>query len=285
MSDDNSPSAAPTNEADLARARLREAAANPQASKPSGVSESEWRKHRVAAGQMVIIRSHFKSIYLIPMTIISLVCALILVWKAGDSGEAPQEWRDALGLVWAISFCFYMNIFIFEWSRAWTVALVLFLGLLVAVGFAVDSDSFPVWKSVGDFFRGLHLQFSSGMGFFFGIFFGICALISIIKTRVNYVVIERNEIQVYRNALFGDRQRLPMMNRRMMVRVPDMIEYFHPGYGAGQIIIVAQGHAGEKDLVLDNVRNIRRIERAMDNLGGAFVVVGGAPAAAPPPQA
>ena len=32
------------------------------AKKPSDVRDKEWRRHRLAAGHMVIVRSHFKSI-------------------------------------------------------------------------------------------------------------------------------------------------------------------------------------------------------------------------------
>jgi hypothetical protein len=59
-----------------------------------------------------------------------------------------------------------------------------------------------------------------------------------------------------------------MLNPRVEVRVPDMVEYFHPFYKAGQIII----HAPDRTIILDNVLNIRRIERITDKLGSSFQV-------------
>ena len=263
------PSKSGKKDSDWSAARLREAAEKPAGVKPPGVSDREWRRHRIAAGHMVIIRSHFKSIYLIPMALISLFCGVALT--VGD----PAKLEEPLGLVWTLSFCFYMNIFIFEWSRAWTWALIVSFISLLAVGFAVnDPVSFPVWHALGGWFRDLNLGIRANTGYFFAVFFGLCAMVSVVRTRLNYLVVEHNEILVYRNAIFGDRQRLPMLNRRIMVRVPDMLEYFHPGYNAGQIIIHAQDGA-EGDLVLDNVLGIRRIERAMDRLGSSLAIVGG----------
>lgn len=247
-------------------ARIAELAAQAGANKPAGVSDAVWRKHRAASGHMVIIRSHFKSIYLIPMVIISLFCGVTLSF--GDTNVALQE---AMGLLWMGAFCFYMSIFMFEWSRSWTYVMLATVAVLITLGFAINSDSIPVWYWLRDAMAHLELRFSRATFFFFSIYFGICAGVSIIKTRMNYVVVESNEILVYRNAAFGDRQRLPMLNRRVMVRIPDMLEYFHPFYNAGEIIIHAQD--GEGDLVLDNVRNIRKIERAMDRLGSHLSVV------------
>jgi hypothetical protein len=47
-----------------------------------------------------------------------------------------------------------------------------------------------------------------------------------------------------------------------------MLEYFHPFYSAGQIII----HAPNQSIVLDNVLQIRRIERATDRIGSSLSV-------------
>ena len=66
---------------------VREIAANPDAEKPSNVAVKEWRKHRQAHGLMVIIRSHFKSIYLIPMTIVSLVLGRAVRRRVAMTGE------------------------------------------------------------------------------------------------------------------------------------------------------------------------------------------------------
>jgi hypothetical protein len=85
---------------------------------------------------------------------------------------------------------------------------------------------------------------------------------------MSYVVVESNEVQIYRNAAFGDRERISMLNPRVEVRVPDMLEYFHPFYSAGQIII----HAPNQSIVLDNVLQIRRIERATDRIGSSLSV-------------
>ena len=47
-----------------------------------------------------------------------------------------------------------------------------------------------------------------------------------------------------------------------------MLEYFHPFYRAGQIII----HAPDRTIVLDNVLQIRAIERVLDRLTGTLSV-------------
>jgi hypothetical protein len=222
----------------------------------------------------VVVRSHFKSIYLIPMMVISFVLGIFSsafgspVGAPPDAVAALATRQATLGLIWVFAFCFYMNIFIFEWSRAWTYGLIATIGVLAAVGFAVDSPTFQVWGTLRHWLRSMNIQFSQATYYFFGVFFGLCALVSVIRSRLHFVVIENNEIQVHRNALFGDRERISMLHPRIEVRVPDMLEYFHPFYRAGQIII----HAPERTIVLDNVLHIRRIERITDRLGSSLQV-------------
>lgn len=243
--------------------QVDELAARRDATKPAQIPEREWRRQRIAHGHMVIIRSHFKSIYLIPMAVLSLVAG-VGVSLGNESETAIRTW----GLLWTFAFMFYMNIFIFEWNRPATVILILSLVAIVAVGFAISTPEWNFFEKIWRGIRNLNLQLGEQTFFFFGLFFGICALVSFIKTRLNYVVMEHNELQVYRNALVGDRERISMMTPRVEVRVTDMIEYLHPFYRAGMIII----HGPNKTLVLDNVLNIRRIERITDKLGSTLAV-------------
>ena len=243
--------------------------------KPPGVTDREWRRRRLAEGDMVGVRSHFKSIYLVPMVLVSPrlgVFATAFGEAAPGAGAAEAaanaSHQATLGLIWVFSFCFYMNIFIFEWSRPWTYGFLATLAVFVAVGFAVDSPTFPVWETLKNWLAALEIRLSKATYFFFAVFFGFCALISWVRARMHFVVIESNEVQVYRNSLFGDRERISMLNPRVEVRVPDMIEYFHPFYRAGQIII----HAPNRSIVLDNVLQIRRIERITDRLGSSLQV-------------
>ena len=240
-------------------------AAKSDAVKPAGVREREWRKYRQAAGNMVVVRSHFKSIFLIPMAIVSLFCGVVMAFGNADNTTL----QETIGLIWVVGFCLYMNIFIFEWSRPWTYTLLITIGALIVVGLALNSDEFRVWATLGGWLRALRFTFSQSTYFFFSVFFAVCAGISWLKTRLNYVVIERNEVLLYRNALFGDRKRMAMQNRRVEIKVPDVLEYLHPFYRAGQIIIHSQ--SGDS-IVLDNVLNIRRIERITDRLGSSMSV-------------
>ncbi|MCA9321111.1 MAG: hypothetical protein KDB53_10265 [Planctomycetes bacterium] len=239
---------------------VRDIAVKPDSRKPPTVSDREWRKARIDAGHMVVIRSHFKSIFLIPMAMISLI--------AGVSVNLSDTWESTWGLIWTIFFALYMNIFIFEWNRAWTVVLMASTAMFVAIGFAVESETFPIWTKLYDFFKALDLKYSAQAYFFYAIFFAFCAGISYVKTRLNYVVIEHNEMQIYRNAFFGDRERLSMLNPRIEVLVSDMVEYFHPFYRAGTVVI----HAPTKTIVLENVLHIRKIERVTDRLGSTLSV-------------
>lgn len=259
VADEQAPTTPP---ADDLNQKLQAMAKAADAKKPAEVSDKEWRRHRMAAGQMVVVRSHFKSIYLIPMAIVSLVLGIF-----STVTEVGADAQSTYGLIWVCCFCLYMNVFIFEWTRAWTFALILSLVALVLLGFLLDT-SLNIWGAMADFLKDLNIQFSAPTYWFFGIFFSICAAISFLKTRLNYVVIESNEVQLYRNALFGDRERISMLNPRVEVLVPDMLEYFHPFYRAGTMII----HAPDRSIVLDNVLHIRRIERATDRLGSALSV-------------
>jgi hypothetical protein len=262
-----------TNEVDEGKAgspRVGEVAARPEARRPDSVSPADWEKHRLAAGQMVIVRSHFKSIYLIPMAVLSLICGIWMVFATSGTVMQPSEVGAAytIGLIWTIAFVFYMNMFIFEWSRTWTYVLLATAVTLVFLGFALNSDKFPVWGKIRDVLKDTKFLASAPTYFFFAAYFGLCAFFSWIKTRLNYVVVEHNELQFNKNALFGDRERVSLLNPRIEVRVPDMLEYFHPFYRAGQIII----HAPDRTIVLDNVLQIRAIERVLDRLTGTLSV-------------
>ena len=246
-------------------------AARPDATRPEYVPLPEWRKHRMAAGQLVIVRSHFKSIYLIPMAAISIICGIWMSFGASGAQLQANELETAyrVGLVWTVAFVFYMNMFIFEWSRTWTYVLIASLVALLGIGFAVnDPGRFAVWENIGKFLSGTKFTSTAATYFFFGIYFAFCAFVSWIKTRLNYVVVEHNELQFHKNALFGDRERVSLLNPRIEVRITDMLEYFHPFYRAGQIII----HAPDRTIVLDNVLQIRAIERVLDRLTGTLSV-------------
>ena len=256
MADEKTPASAGLGEEVAALAK------DQHAQKPAQISDKEWRRHRMAAGQMVVVRSHFKSIFLIPMAIISIVLGIFSMMT--DSGADANA---TYGLIWVCCFCLYMNVFIFEWTRAWTFALILSFVALVLLGFLLDT-SLDIWGAMRSFLSDLDVRLSEATYWFFGVFFSICAGVSFLKTRLNYVVIESNEVQLYRNALFGDRERISMLNPRVEVLVPDMLEYFHPFYRSGTMII----HAPDRSIVLDNVLNIRRIERATDRLGSALAV-------------
>lgn len=241
-------------------------ATKPEAKKPEDVRDGAWRRARIAAGHMVLIRSHFKSIFLIPLALVSLICG-IAVTMGGDSADA-ESWRYAWGLIWICTFMFYMNIFIFEWNRAWTIVLMGGMVTTIAILFAINSDSFPVFRNIWSGIKGLHFDLSAEVYMFFFLFFAFCAFVSWVKTRLNYVVIEHNEMQIYRNAFFGDRERISMLNPRIEVKVQDMVEYFHPFYRAGTVII----HAPTKTIILDNVLGIRKVERITDRLGSTLSV-------------
>lgn len=240
---------------------LQRIAKDATAKKPPNVRDKDWMAHRIAAGQMVIIRSHFKSIYLVPMVLLSIVLAIFS--SHFGTGDEHRHNQEILGLIWVAGFAFYMNIFVFEWSRAWTFGALGFLAAIGMIFYLLDW-----WPAIGRFFRDLGIQFNAPAYWFFAVFFALCALVSFVRSRINYVVVESNEVQIYRNALFGDRERISMLNPRVEVRVPDMIEYFHPFYNGGQIII----HAPNKSIVLDNVLQIRRIERATDRIGSSLSV-------------
>ncbi len=237
-----------------------EIAKKPESTKPPQVKMKEWRKARLEAGHMIIIRSHFKSIFLIPMAIISLICGIAVTFSG--------TWENTWGLIWTFFFVFYMNIFIFEWNRAWTLVMLALSVMSVAIGFAVDSESFPVWENLYHWLRELQLNHSVQAYYFYAIFFGFCAFVSFVKTRLNYAVLEHNEMQIYKNAFFGDRERIAMLNPRVEVQVKDMVEYFHPFYGSGTVVV----HAPSKTIVLDNVLHIRKIERLADRLGSVLNV-------------
>jgi hypothetical protein len=245
-------------------------AARPEARRPDHIAPAEWQKHRVAAGNMVIVRSHFKSIYLVPMAIISVICGIWTVFGVGGNPPTRDEMELAyrIGLVWTIAFVFYMNMFMFEWSRAWTYVMLATLLALVFLGFALNA-SWHVWQKIGEMLHGTKFTSGAATYFFFGVYFGLCAFFSWLKTRMNYVVVEHNELQFYKNAMFGDRERVSLLNPRIEVRVPDMLEYFHPFYRAGQIII----HSPDRTIVLDNVLHIRAIERVMGRLTSTLSVV------------
>jgi hypothetical protein len=245
-------------------------AAAPDARRPQDIPESEWRRHRVAQGHMVVVRSHFKSIYLIPMAILSLLCGIWMSFATGGNQVTPEDVSAAykVGLVWSFAFVFYMSMFVFEWSRTWTYVLIATFVSLVFLGFAVNGERFQVWRTLADLIGGTKFQQSAASYFFFAFFFGFYAAVSWIRTRLNYVVIEHNELEFNRNALFGDRERISLVNPRIEVRVPDMLEYFHPFYRAGQIII----HAPDRTLVLENVLQIKAIERVLSRITGTLSV-------------
>ena len=85
MSEENQAASSTGATSDDERHRVREIANRADSKKPAEVSDREWRRARMDAGHMVVIRSHFKSIFLVPLALVSLICG-VAVTMGSSSG-------------------------------------------------------------------------------------------------------------------------------------------------------------------------------------------------------
>jgi hypothetical protein len=211
----------------------------------------------VETSENVIIRPLPKIVFLYPTWLLSIICG-ILVSVAGR----PQE---DVGVFFLFIFFANITVFAFEFTRMKTVALILFVLVLVFAGLFINTKV-ALFDSLRRIVAGIDIRMNAAFYWFWAGFFGLVYCWAYVTSRFNYWEIKHNEI-LHHHGFMGDVLRFPAPGTRMTKEIPDLVEFAL--LLSGRIILAPPGTA---PIVLENIPRVNRAEAKMQRLLGSLSV-------------
>lgn len=236
----------------------------PPPSAPSTSPLPDMKKEKTDIDQ-VIIRPWPKIIQLYPTALICLLFGIIQMFYdlSTDKGIAVAQ---NLGLIFFIIFGLNLLVFSFEFSRLKSLTIgvsilaVLFMCLWLG-------DKWPIIKYFRVFVGELEIHVSTHMYFGLMTYFLVIFIGVVINTRFNYYIIKHNEIY-HRTGFLGKVKRYPSPNLKLSKEINDIFEFIL--LRSGRLIIYPATET--EAIVLDNVLNINRVDRDINELLGKLAV-------------
>ncbi|MEZ4464906.1 MAG: hypothetical protein R3F43_10510 [bacterium] len=207
----------------------------------------------------LIIRPLSNIVFMYPSWIASWIFALVM-----SMGNASPEVPGYSGIVFTLFFFFNLSIVAFDYTRLTSIVIALILVIL-----GLLSAMYPV---VGEVIRDVFNQplfMNATFYWVWAVGFTIILFAVLVKTRFDYWEIKNNEL-LHHHGLLGDVERWPAPDLRISKEINDVMEFLL--LGAGRLVLVPQREP--RALVIENVPNINRVEKRMQQLLGTLRVDG-----------
>jgi hypothetical protein len=199
--------------------------------------------------ESVIIRPWPKVVFLYPTFALSTVFFL-LSWL--NIGIAP----DTLGNTWMLVFLINILVFSFDFSRIWSIVMVFGIALLIVLVFWLDLTGY-----MGQLLGRIHIECNSGFYGFMSGGLGLLLLVVFINSRFHYYEVNAREI-LHHHGYLGDVQRWSTEGLEMNKEIYDVAEYALLRSGR----LIFNPMTSKKAVVVDNVANVNRIEKGINDL-------------------
>lgn len=210
--------------------------------------------------ESVIVRPWPKVVFLYPTFVVSTIFFL-LSW----SGIAtPPE--DGIGSV-VLGNCFMATllcnllVFSFDFSRIKSITIVIAGAAILLLVLWIDSKWGGISDYLGRVFGGIHIQVNTPFFGFLSAGLGLLLLIVFINSRFHYYEINAREI-LHHHGYLGDVRRWSTEGLEMNKEIYDVAEYVLLRSGRLIFSPMTSKHA----VVVDNVANVNRIEKAINDL-------------------
>ncbi|MAD34359.1 MAG: hypothetical protein CMJ88_11490 [Planctomycetes bacterium] len=198
--------------------------------------------------ESVIIRPWPKVVFLYPTFVLSTICFL-----SSFLGVAAPE---TLGNAWMLAFMLNILVFSFDFSRIWSIVLVFALALIIVLIFWLDLTGY-----MSSLLGKIHIESNTAFyGFMCG-GLGLLLVIVFINSRFHYYEVNAREI-LHHHGYLGDVQRWSTEGLEMNKEIYDVAEYAL--LRSGRLIFSPM--TSKKAIVVDNVANVNRIEKAINDL-------------------
>jgi len=199
--------------------------------------------------ESVIIRPWPKVVFLYPTFALSTLFFLLSFLGMGIEAQT-------LGNAWMLGFMLNILVFSFDFSRIWSIVLVFAFALLIVLIFWLDLTGF-----VGDALGKIHITANTAFYGFMSGGLGLLLLVVFANSRFHYYEVNAREI-LHHHGYLGDVQRWSTEGLEMNKEISDVAEYALLRSGR----LIFNPITSKKAVVLDNVANVNRIEKAINDL-------------------
>ena len=208
----------------------------------------------------VRIHPYSPVIFLYPSLLMSLICGL---WVS--MGDATSAAPGSSGITFTVVFFFNLSIIAFDYTRLTSVVVLLVLVILGLVGVI-----YPGFReALGNLLN--HKMFMDAVFYWvWALGLGIVLFGTILKTRFNFWELKNQEL-LHHHGVLGDLERWPAPNMRISKEISDVLEFAL--LRSGRLVLVPRGE--QRAIVIDNVPNINRIEKQMQDILGTLRVIDG----------
>ena len=198
--------------------------------------------------ESVIIRPWPKVVFLYP-TFVASTIFFLFSWL--DLVQA-----DRLGNIWMAIFLLNLLVFSFDFSRICSIVMVFAIGLAVVLVLWLDLTGF-----VGNALGKVHIPYTPSHYGFMSIGIGLLLLIVFVNSRFHYYEVNAREILHHHGSLRAV-WRWSTESVEMSKEIYDMAEFIL--LRSGRLIFSPM--TSKKAIVVDNVANVNRIEKSINDL-------------------
>ena len=199
--------------------------------------------------ESVIIRPWPKVVFLYPTFALSTLFFLLSFLGMGIEAQT-------LGNAWMLGFMLNILVFSFDFSRIWSIVLVFAIALLIVLMFWLDLTGY-----IGEVLGKIHITANTAFYGFMSGGIGLLLLVVFVNSRFHYYEVNAREI-LHHHGYLGDVQRWSTEGLEMNKEIYDVAEYALLRSGR----LIFNPITSKKAVVLDNVANVNRIEKAINDL-------------------
>ncbi|MBY8981643.1 MAG: hypothetical protein KGD57_01730 [Candidatus Lokiarchaeota archaeon] len=197
---------------------------------------------------MIYLRNYSKVIFFWPLLFISFILWLIQLFM--------EDTISIFGYFWIGMF--FMNIFIasfdFPLTKLFILLLVIVIASIIISVLVIPMVNIPQIKLFS-------MKLSTEFYLSITIMLAFILSIAVLSTRLNYWIIERNEIY-HKSGWFNTAERYPVYNLRIKKTIPDVFEFLFLRAG---LIVLIPGNKGEV-IHLPTILNVNKKAKRIDDL-------------------
>ena len=209
-----------------------------------------------APAESVIIRPWPKIVFLYPTfvaaTIFFLLSSLSSLSSTGTVLVAECTLGNAFMVIWLIN----LLVFSFDFSRIWSIVMIIGGALVVVLTLWLDLTGY-----VGDVAHKMAIICNAQFYAWFSGGMGLLLLIVFVNSRFHYYEVNAREI-LHHHGYLGDVTRWSTEGLEMNKEIYDVAEYVLLRSGR----LIFNPMTSKKSIVVDNVANVNRAEKAINDL-------------------
>lgn len=202
--------------------------------------------------ESVIIRPWPKIVFLYPTFVVATIFFL-LSWLGLVSATV-------LGNTFMLVLLLNLLVFSFDFSRIKSITIVIAVIAIVLLVLWIDTKA-DVTGYLGRVFGAIDIQVNTAFFGFLSAGLGFLLLVVFVNSRFHYYEVNAREI-LHHHGYLGDIQRWSTEGLEMNKEIYDVVEYILLRSGR----LIFQPATSKKAIVLDNVANVNRIEKSVNDL-------------------